>query len=55
MLWKAWGNLSFGVGVMHDVYPYPAISNDMMKALIGMSSSKVPPLIGGEATHGCVP
>ena len=30
---ELWGNLSLGVGVMHDVYPYPHIANEMMKEI----------------------
>ena len=51
---EVWGAeaLSNGVGVMHDVYPYPEIYNDMMAALLEKSRLKIPPLFGGEATHG---
>jgi beta-glucosidase len=50
----AWGAsaLSAGCGVMHDVYPYPEIYNEMMTALLAASRLKIPPLFGGEATHG---
>ena len=47
-----WGDLSAGVGVLHDVYPYPQLGNEIMAALINASRLKIPPLIGGEATHG---
>eukprot|EP00041_Stephanoeca_diplocostata_P038533 m.1523208 g.1523208 ORF g.1523208 m.1523208 type:complete len:962 (+) comp25232_c0_seq4:137-3022(+) len=46
------GNLSLGVGVLHDFYPYPEIANEVMEMLIQESKSKVPPLVGAEATHG---
>ena len=35
------GNLSFGLGVLHDFYPYPEIANDVMKALLNESRLKV--------------
>lgn len=46
------GNLSLGVGVLHDFYPYPQIANELMDMLLQESASKVPPLVGAEATHG---
>ena len=49
---KNWGNLSLGFGVLHDVYPYPALANDIMAMILNASRLKVPPLFGGEATHG---
>jgi hypothetical protein len=54
---KSWGagnghGLTLGAGVLHDVYPYPQIGNEMVAALTNASRLKIPPLIGGEATHG---
>ena len=49
---RTMGDLSAGVGVLHDVYPYPAIANQMMEALQNASRLKSPPLFGAEATHG---
>ena len=49
---KNWGDLSLGFGVLHDVYPYPALANDIMAMILNASRLKVPPLFGGEATHG---
>ena len=48
----SWGDLSLGVGTLHDVYAPPALANDIMAFLINASAAKVPPLVGGEATHG---
>jgi beta-glucosidase-like glycosyl hydrolase len=49
---ESWGDLSAGVGVLHDVYPYPQLGNEMMAHIINASRLKIPPLVGGEATHG---
>ena len=48
----AWGDLGIGVGVLHDVYPYPQIANTMMTRLMAASRLKIPPMVGAEATHG---
>jgi beta-glucosidase len=48
----SWGDLSLGFGVMHDVYAYPEIFNDMMREFQDASRLKIPPIFGGEATHG---
>ena len=47
-----WGDLRAGVGVLHDVYPYSQMANEMMGFILGASRLKIPPLFGGEATHG---
>lgn len=47
-----WGDLELGVGVLHDVYAYPELANEIMGVLINVSRSGVPPLVGAEATHG---
>ena len=47
----SWGDLSLGVGTLHDVYAPPALANDIMAFLINASAAKVPPLVGGEATR----
>eukprot|EP01048_Picozoa_sp_COSAG05_P016807 COSAG05_NODE_2214_length_3381_cov_2.489945_3_plen_621_part_00 len=49
---QTWGDLSLGVGVLHDVYAYPQLANEMIAAILNASRLKIPPLIGGEATHG---
>lgn len=48
----SWGDLSAGIGVLHDVYPYPQLGNEIMAHLINASRLKIPPIVGGEATHG---
>jgi beta-glucosidase len=47
-----WGDLRAGVGVLHDVYPYSQMANEMMGFILSASRLKIPPLFGGEATHG---
>ena len=47
-----WGDPELGVGVLHDVYAYPELANEIMGVLINVSRSGVPPLVGAEATHG---
>ena len=48
----SWGNLSLGVGTLHDVYPYPEIANEMMTKLVQASRLGIPPFFGAEASHG---
>ena len=38
--------LEQGVGVLHDVYPYPQIANDMMRLYLNASRQHIPPLFG---------
>jgi beta-glucosidase len=49
---ESWGDLSLGFGMMHDVYAYPELFNEMMSAFQNASRLKIPPIFGGEATHG---
>jgi len=49
---RAWGDLSIGIGTLHDVVSYPQIANEMMSALSNASRLKIPCALGGEATHG---
>lgn len=49
---KQWHPISAGVGVLHDVYAYPQLGNEMMAFILNSSRLKIPPLFGGEATHG---
>ena len=43
---------SLGIGTLHDFYPSPELANDAARFLLNASRSRVPPLVGGEATHG---
>ena len=49
---ETWKPLHAGVGVLHDVYAYPQLGNQMMALILNASRLKIPPLFGGEATHG---